>query len=1296
MRALSELRRGKKLISLAIVITHGDQASVLGPGETQPVVLDADTATRVLQAALEQPGEIEALDRLRELIVSARTARDMDGENDHLAGCLNRGLFARHYLEHRVPRRADWQEAQEHGARIRDRRGVQLIDALGFIRSQGPNGTQLLAAGSKSTRAVAVLLDRGESWDAASDRFELSPVAFGLREAAEREAPWLIVIADDRVRLYSGKPGVGVGHQGQVDTYFQLDLTVAGDDQIGLLPLVFSAEALAAGGSAQELLDGSANYSTELGSRLRERIYEHVVPALARNVANQLPALGIPLDDAGLQRAYGAALRVLFRLLFQAYAEDRELLPAGRNDRYDANSLKSFVKREKHTDPHDFGPAFTIWSDLTQVWDVIEQGDRRWQVPAYSGGLFSKDATKNPDGALIDRLKVPDSVLGPALQALMLDTDPDGIFGPVDFSSMSVREFGTIYEGLLESSLSVAETDMTVDAKGAWVPVRRDEAGATTDPVLAAAGAVYFHSASGERKATGSYFTPAIIVDHLVSRSVRPAVDRHLERIAELLDSGRANEAGAKFFDVRVADLAMGSGHFLVAAIDEIEARMRDFLTRRPIPGVQEELRRLAAKANEALGDDEVAKREVEDVGLLRRQVARRCVYGLDINPLSVELARLALWIHTFVPGLPLSSLDHTLACANSLTGIGTVDEALNVLIPNRAKMKVSSFVDGFVEEALERGSRLLQDAAAIHEADRSEIAQAAELMERAVAATDSVKRLFDAAVAVRTGEMTPEMLISPEQIEEFAHRPEAAQAAAQLQPAHMPVLFPEVFLRDNPGFDALVGNPPWEKLHVEEHQWWGLRIPRLRGMPEKKRKEALALFRRERADLEILYAHDVETTAKIRQVIAAGPFPGIGAAHIDLYQAFAWRNWHLVRNGGRVALVVPRGALSGAGLKVWRQTVLAEGAFVDVIFASNTGGWMFEGVDGRYTVGLTVVERGPKHVARFAGPIFAEAELATATASLAEIPADEFLAMSAGAAFPLLPDEAAGEIFRQMRRHPGFAEASELSEFRPIQGDLNATAGKAYFELDTDEARGRIPVYAGASFNLWSPDFGAPYAYARPDVLRPHLAEKLARATQQQRSAYSGLRFDEDELPLDRARIVFRDVTNRTNRRTVIVALAPPGASAIHKAPVLVRRQGDERAEAYLLGIMSSIPFDWYMRRWVELTMSFELLNAAPIPTYNPTHPHVARIVEISGRLAAVDERYAEWAAEVGVPVGSVQTDAEKDDLIAELDALVALRYGLSAAQLEHIFRTFHRGWDLSERLAHVLAHFGRWEARA
>jgi hypothetical protein len=297
-------------------------------------------------------------------------------------------------------------------------------------------------------------------------------------------------------------------------------------------------------------------------------------------------------------------------------------------------------------------------------------------VPAYNGGLFGSDLDLHPDGAAIAELALRNDALGPALAGLLVDVASDEVRGPVDFRSLDVRDFGTIYEGLLESGLSVATDDLT-DKDGVWLPAKMG------DPVDAPKGNPYFHTKSGDRKATGSYFTKPFAVEHLLERALDPAVDSHLEKVALLVGKGDQVGAARLFFDFRVADLAMGSGHFLVAAIGHIEAKCGAFLERNPIPGVERELLELRDAALVALRQVGVEEPEIDRSALLGRQIARRCVYGIDINDLAVELARLAIWVRTFVPGLPMSSLDHQLICANSLTGIGTIDEAIEALDPD-------------------------------------------------------------------------------------------------------------------------------------------------------------------------------------------------------------------------------------------------------------------------------------------------------------------------------------------------------------------------------------------------------------------------------------------------------------------------------------------------------------------------------------------------------------------------------------------------------------------------------------
>src|SRR5262249_24413660 len=144
-----------------------------------------------------------------------------------------------------------------------------------------------------------------------------------------------------------------------------------------------------------------------------------------------------------------------------------------------------------------------------------------------------------------------------------------------------------------------------------------------------------------------------------------------------------------------------------------------------------------------------------------------------------------------------------------------------------------------------------------------------------------------------------------------------------------------------------------------------------------------------------------------------------------------------------------------------------------------------------------------------------------------------------------------------------------------------------------------------------------------------------------------------------------------------------------------LLQRDADATDVAYLLGVLSSIPLDWYARRVVEINLVFEIVNAFPIPQPERDDPLRARVVEIAGRLAAIDDRYTAWAAEVGVPVGSVTDSVTRNDSIAELDAVVALLYGLDESDVQHLFATFHRGWDYHPRLAAVLTHHDEWKVR-
>jgi hypothetical protein len=1288
MRTLHAARLRNRAIPLTVVARRaGGKAWLLGPLANAPVLgpLPVGHAARIVQAALDEPTAGAA----RARIIQARDAL----ETADIPGFDSQGLFAIRELTWGVPRRADWvaASARSRALMATSPRGAALVQGLGFESRTIAGNALLLSVHGEPPRAVAILLRDDESFDAESARFAKSPIYHGLEIARQNNVRWLVVARGPQLRLYPTAPDIGVGRRGATQTYFGLDLALLDDQHAGYLELAFGASALAPGGSVDQLLDASRDYAVSLGERLRERIYDKVVDSLSTAIARALAAEA-PLDDQRLALAYRLTLRILFRLLFQAYAEDTRLLPLHRNERYTRASLKELARDlaahpERPNDPH----STSLWDGLAQVWRVIDSGDEAWGVPAYNGGLFGSDLDLHPDGAAIARLVLHNDAVGPALAGLLVDVAVDGDRGPVDFRSLDVRDFGTIYEGLLESGLSLATEDLAIDASGAWRPARAGER------IDAAAGAPYFHTKSGDRKATGSYFTKPFAVEHLLGRALDPALDAHLEKVAVLV--GRGDQVGAArlFFDFRVADLAMGSGHFLVAAIGHIEAKFGAFLERNAIPGVERELIELREAALDALRRVGVDEPEIDRSALLGRQIARRCVYGLDINDIAVELARLAIWVRTFVPGLPMSSLDHQLVCGNSLTGIGTIEEAIEALDPD-AGSGAMTFSGAAIRVALDQARIVLEDAAALKESTSEEARAAQEASRRALEAAEPARLLFDAAVAVRLGAMPAPVDFDAAGIARRAAGAQVQEALRGLDPVHFPVRFPEVFLRDPSGFDALVGNPPWEKVKVEADKWWGGRLPGLFGLPVGARDGAIEGAKRDRPDLAAQFVGAIDGNDRLRAVLRHGPYPGLGKGDLDLYQAFAWRNWQLARaRGGRVGMVTPRSLVSEAGADQWRHRVFDQGEFVDVTLLLNTGRWAFD-MEPRYTIALLTIERtgSPGETVSLHGPFASRGEFDAGSAKPpVRFRAVEFRTWGTGESFPALATPGDGDAYLTMRSQPRLDV--DFAEWRVrAHREFDATIDKPFFNLDNVPA-GWWPLYKGESFDLWQPDRGIYYGGVDPAVVIPELTDRRRRGAKLARSAFAEFPRtvidDPKTLPILSPRIAFRMVTRSTDTRTVRCALVPPRVALTHGAPYLLFPLGTHRDVAYLLGVLSSIPLDWLARRSVEVNLTFHILDGLPVPRPPRGSALRRRVEEIAGQLAAVDVRYSAWADQLGVPIGQV-AHREHSDLEAELDGVVAHLYGLSRTQVGHILSTFHRGWDHRDRLAQVLAYYDRWTA--
>jgi hypothetical protein len=468
-------------------------------------------------------------------------------------------------------------------------------------------------------------------------------------------------------------------------------------------------------------LEGSETYAKEIGERLKDRIFDQVFERLAEGFLEyRRNERGIDTEDeACLKGVFNGCLTLLYRLLFILYAESRELVPISDEKRYYRYSLRK-LQQDIDKDLNRIGlgslsrQSYSYWSRLESLCRIIDKGDRALNVPIYNGGLFQAsvpDEDQSPEARAIRFVhdhKLADPYLAEAIEALTVDdTEPAQSGQPqfIDYSSLNVRHLGDIYEGLLEFHVRIAKTEIAeVKEKGrsVWKPLSEVK---NTRRRCKHPGEVYIENSRHERRATGSYFTPHYIVEYIVQHAVGPMLDERFTRVRTLLDEyetlqkkahrqkmpgtaqvvraellGKTKRVFDTLFSLKVLDPAMGSGHFLVHTVDFIADRIVSFLAEYPENPVirrVEEMRVQILEDVTARQGVEIDKTKLTDVNLIKRMVMKRCIYGVDLNPMAVELAKLSLWLDSFTLGAPLSFLDHHLKCGNSLIGARDVQTHL-------------------------------------------------------------------------------------------------------------------------------------------------------------------------------------------------------------------------------------------------------------------------------------------------------------------------------------------------------------------------------------------------------------------------------------------------------------------------------------------------------------------------------------------------------------------------------------------------------------------------------------------
>jgi type I restriction-modification system DNA methylase subunit len=643
-------------------------------------------------------------------------------------------------------------------------------------------------------------LDKGER--GSRDKFDrLSPswqIDYYLRMSGVK---WGILTNGRLWRLYNRDTSF------RLDIYYEIDLPrllAARDlEAFRYFFLFFRREAFVRDAEGLCFLDrvyqGSLEYAQAVGDDLKENVYR-ALRLLAEGFLHTRGNNLNPVHDLG--DIHANSLVSLYRLLFINYAEDRGLLPRNNvlyRDSYGLVSMEREIASKLQGGEPMPALQLTYWGKLRTLFDLINQGTEAlgidadtMQVPPYNGGLF--DPEKHP---FLEQYKVEDRWLAQVID-LLARSQGEGVGkGFVDYTSLDVRHLGSIYEGLLEYKLRVADEEMVAVKRGGkeqWAPAA--EAGKSRILEEVHPGSVYLATDKGERKATGSYYTPDYIVKYIVEHTVGPLIEEKMKE----------DDPIEGILSLKVLDPAMGSGHFLVEATD-----------------------RLAHALVEALGGA-AQQPEEEEIRWARREVVERCIYGVDLNPLAVELAKLSLWLHTVAQGKPLNFLDHHLKVGNSLIGAwvselgslpppvkrgGAKDTASDSRQMNLFETRLEERLPAMLSRVLEiirRRSDTLEDIRAKTAADRA----VAQLKAPFKAVADLwLSTSFGNDLSEAEYQEALENIGEPGQLLTLDFITKAALIAEAERFFHWEVEFPEVFHVDQsgarrPGFDVVAGNPPY------------------------------------------------------------------------------------------------------------------------------------------------------------------------------------------------------------------------------------------------------------------------------------------------------------------------------------------------------------------------------------------------------------------------------------------------------------------------------------------------------
>ena len=1020
------------------------------------------------------------------------------------------------------------------------------------------------------------------------------------------------------------------------------------------------------------------------GEAARDRLADQVqiaLKVLGSGFLEANPELARKLNsgEVNLTDWFNELLRLVYRLIFLMVAEDQNLLHP-TDARTDARALYAqgyslAVLRKQCYRAATWDRHHDRYEGIKIIFRGLAHGQPKLALPAL-GGLFAEDRLPH-----LETARLRNKAFMEALYRLSWLSDKTGMV-PVNWRAMETEELGSVYESLLELQPQLGDDGKTL--------------------IFASEAA---EQKGNQRKTTGSYYTPDSLVQALLDTALDPVLDK---------TEAEADDPAKALLKLSIIDPACGSGHFLLAAARRIATR----------------LARIRADGTPSLDDFRHALRDV----------ARSCLHGVDRNPMAVELTKVALWIETVDPGLPLGFFDAQIRCGDALLGVFDL-KVLEAGIPDAAykpltgddkgtakyylqankdtKKGQGGFDFGTGQAAMPTMKPLALDFSGFRDlpedtveqidakAERFKELRKGQTFVRGKAAADLYVAAFllpkvdgaPAGASERTVPTTEELWMALNQGKMRQAMVEAPKAARNARALHWPLEFPDVMQRG--GFDVVLGNPPWERIKLQEQEFFASRSPEIANAPNKAARDRLikalekaapgttdsALF-----DAFIEAKREAEATSEFVRVPGedGGRFALTGRGDVNTYALFAELFANLARL--RAGIIVPTGIATDATTAPFFAHLVGARRLAKLVDFENSAP-IFSGVHRSFKFALLTLGRDESN-ARFAFFLTDPSQLVETERNFALTPADIAAINPNTNTAPVFRSRADAELTAKMYRGARvLIEDSDvekgnpwnISFSRPFDMANDSGLFRTHEQLQalgfirdgvnwtnkTASAQYFVPLYEAKMFHIfdhrWVTYDEAGQTAALPIETKTNVSTEveprywIEKGEVEERLAQrlSGRRYI----------FAFRDICRSTDERTAIFSVLPVAGTG-NTCPLVFSAQ-NSKLFSCLIGNLNSIPADFVARQSVggtHLTYGY-LKQFAVFPPEFYTEPRLAFITPKVLELTYTSHSLAPFARDLGHDGPPFAWDEDRRaDLRADLDAFYARAYGLNRDELRYI----------------------------